>query len=135
MKNYIGTKLISAKPMGRAGYNTYRGWELPDNENGDDGGDDEYELHSGGVSSCAQSSSRTRQQTNFFADHGKNVNSDNSDKGDSNDGEEDNLDNATGDELNDDGDGNDAMDDDDNIIDLTVESEDVKVLQMHRVSK
>jgi hypothetical protein len=104
-------------------------------ENGDDGGNDEHELHGGGVSSCARSSSRTCQQTNFFADHGKNVNSNNSDKGDSNDGEEDNLDNATGDELNNDGDDNDAMDDDDDIIDLTVESEDEKVLQMRRVSK
>lgn len=35
---YIGTKLIEAKPMTRAEYNAYRGWELPANENGADEG-------------------------------------------------------------------------------------------------
>lgn len=38
MNQFIGTKLIAAMPMDRAAYNTYRGWELPDNENGDDEG-------------------------------------------------------------------------------------------------
>lgn len=38
MKTYTGTKLISAQPMTRAEYNTYRGWELPTNENGADEG-------------------------------------------------------------------------------------------------
>lgn len=47
MKTYIGTKVIDAKPMTRAEYNTYRGWELPANENGADEG---YlvEYHDGG---------------------------------------------------------------------------------------
>ena len=35
---YIGTKLINAEPMNRAQYNTFRGWELPANENGADEG-------------------------------------------------------------------------------------------------
>lgn len=38
MKTYIGTKLIKARPMLRCDYNTYRGWELPANENGADEG-------------------------------------------------------------------------------------------------
>ncbi len=38
MKTYIGTKIIQAKPMNRADYNVYRGWELPSNENGADDG-------------------------------------------------------------------------------------------------
>jgi len=38
MKRYIGTKIITAAPMNRADYNTYRGWELPANENGADEG-------------------------------------------------------------------------------------------------
>ncbi len=47
MKTYIGTKIIDAKPMNRAEYNEYRGWELPANENGADEG---YlvEYHDGG---------------------------------------------------------------------------------------
>ena len=57
-----------------------------DDENDDDGGDCEYKLHDGGVSSCARSSSRICQQTNFLADYGENVNSDSSNEGDSNDG-------------------------------------------------
>ena len=130
-------------------------------DSGDDDADDakdsgEYELHGGGVSSCAQSSSRTRQQTNFFAEYGKNVNSDSSEESDSNDGEEYNLDDATGDssEESDSNDGeeynlddttgdssdvdgkvdDDAMDDDNDIIDLTVESEGEKVAKVRRVS-
>ena len=35
---YIGTKLIKAKPMTRADYNIYRGWELPSDEDGADEG-------------------------------------------------------------------------------------------------
>jgi hypothetical protein len=38
MKQYIGVKLINAKPMTRAEYNTFRGWDLPANENGADEG-------------------------------------------------------------------------------------------------
>ncbi len=38
MENYIGTKLISATIMNRADYNTYRGWDLPDDEDGSDEG-------------------------------------------------------------------------------------------------
>lgn len=38
MKSYIGTKLIKATPMNRQAYNDYRGWELPDDENGSDEG-------------------------------------------------------------------------------------------------
>lgn len=35
---YIGTKLITSTLMNRADYNTYRGWELPSNEDGADEG-------------------------------------------------------------------------------------------------
>ena len=38
MKKYIGTKIVTATPMSRGSYNTYRGWELPADENGDDEG-------------------------------------------------------------------------------------------------
>lgn len=38
MKEYIGTKGILARPMNRLDYNTYRGWTLPDDENGADEG-------------------------------------------------------------------------------------------------
>lgn len=38
MKQYIGVKLINAKPMTRQEYNDFRGWELPTDENGDDKG-------------------------------------------------------------------------------------------------
>ena len=38
MRQYIGTKIINAKPMTRAEYNTFRGWELPADENGEDDG-------------------------------------------------------------------------------------------------
>lgn len=38
MKQYIGTKLINAKPMTRAEYNIFRGWDLPADENGADDG-------------------------------------------------------------------------------------------------
>lgn len=38
MKRYIGVKEINATPMNRRDYNTFRGWDLPANENGDDEG-------------------------------------------------------------------------------------------------
>lgn len=38
MLAYIGTKLINAKPMNRAAYNIFRGWDLPDDEDGSDEG-------------------------------------------------------------------------------------------------
>lgn len=38
MDRYIGTKVINAEPMTRAEYNTFRGWELPADENGSDPG-------------------------------------------------------------------------------------------------
>lgn len=38
MQTFIGTKMIKARPMSRAAYNYYRGWELPADENGDDEG-------------------------------------------------------------------------------------------------
>ena len=37
-KTYIGTKVIHARPMTRQAYNDYRGWRLPDNEDGADDG-------------------------------------------------------------------------------------------------
>lgn len=38
MKHYVGTKQILAKPMTRQEYNDYRGWTLPDDEDGNDTG-------------------------------------------------------------------------------------------------
>lgn len=38
MKPYIGTKQIQAEPMTRGEYNSFRGWDLPDNEDGSDKG-------------------------------------------------------------------------------------------------
>lgn len=38
MKQYLGVKLINAKPMTRGEYNTYRNWTLREDENGDDEG-------------------------------------------------------------------------------------------------
>jgi len=38
MNQYIGVKLINAKPMTRLEYNVFRGWPLPADENGDDEG-------------------------------------------------------------------------------------------------
>lgn len=37
-KIYIGTKIVKLQPMTRAEYNAYRGWELPDDEDGADAG-------------------------------------------------------------------------------------------------
>jgi hypothetical protein len=38
MQQFYGTKKIAAKPMTRAEYNQFRGWELPADENGADNG-------------------------------------------------------------------------------------------------
>ena len=38
MKTYLGTKIIKAEPMTRQEYNDYRGWQLPDDEDGTDEG-------------------------------------------------------------------------------------------------
>ena len=38
MQTYIGTKLVRMKPMTRAEYNDFRGWQLPADENGSDEG-------------------------------------------------------------------------------------------------
>lgn len=38
MQQYIGTKIINARLMSRAEYNIFRGWQLPENENGTDEG-------------------------------------------------------------------------------------------------
>ena len=38
MKKYEGKKQILARPMNRLEYNEYRGWQLPENENGSDEG-------------------------------------------------------------------------------------------------
>ena len=38
MQSFIGTKRIHAKPMDRADYNEFRGWELPADECGSDAG-------------------------------------------------------------------------------------------------
>ena len=48
MKQYIGTKIIMAKPMTRGDYNIYRGWKIPKDENPADEGylvkySDDYE--------------------------------------------------------------------------------------------
>ena len=38
MQQYIGTKIINAVPMNRKEYNDFRGWKLPEDENGNDDG-------------------------------------------------------------------------------------------------
>lgn len=38
MKQYIGTKMIHARPMTRGVYNEYRGWPIPADENAEDDG-------------------------------------------------------------------------------------------------
>ena len=38
MRQYIGTKLINALPMTRQAYNDFRGWVLPEDEDGSDQG-------------------------------------------------------------------------------------------------
>ena len=59
MSMYIGTKQIAAIPMNRLDYNTYRGWELPKDEDGTDegylveyldGGQSNHHNHNGYVS-------------------------------------------------------------------------------------
>jgi hypothetical protein len=48
MKKYTGTKTLMARPMTRGEYNTYRGWEIPADENPNDPGYlVEYELVEG----------------------------------------------------------------------------------------
>lgn len=59
MQHYIGTKQIKAQAMSRQAYNDYRGWKLPDDENGaddgylveyTDGGTPNHKDHSGYIS-------------------------------------------------------------------------------------
>lgn len=59
MTLYLGSKRVIARPMNRAEYNVYRGWELPANEDGADegylveyldGGKPNMECHAGYVS-------------------------------------------------------------------------------------
>lgn len=38
MQTHVGTKVIRATPMTRLAYNELRGWTLPSDENGEDGG-------------------------------------------------------------------------------------------------
>lgn len=38
MKQYIGTKMIQARPMTRGAYNEYRGWPIPADDNLEDDG-------------------------------------------------------------------------------------------------
>lgn len=38
MQRFIGVKLVNAKPMTRQDYNDFRGWVLPDDEDGSDKG-------------------------------------------------------------------------------------------------
>ena len=38
MTTYIGTKMITARPMTRGAYNDYRGWTIPTDENPEDEG-------------------------------------------------------------------------------------------------
>lgn len=37
-KTYVGTKVVKATPMNRLNYNEYRGWNLPEDEDGTDEG-------------------------------------------------------------------------------------------------
>lgn len=59
MKSFIGTKVILARPMSRGEYNTYRGWDIPVNEDPadegflveyPDGGKANHPAHAGYVS-------------------------------------------------------------------------------------
>lgn len=59
MQKCIGTKLVQLTPMTRLEYNEYRGWDLPDNENGADegylveyldGGNANHHAHKGYIS-------------------------------------------------------------------------------------
>lgn len=38
MNHFIGTKLVNAVPMSRLDYNVFRGWTVPDDEDGSDPG-------------------------------------------------------------------------------------------------
>lgn len=57
--NFIGTKLVTGIPMTRLAYNQYRGWTLPEDENGtdegylveyQDGGNSNHPEHKGYIS-------------------------------------------------------------------------------------
>lgn len=60
LKNYVGTKRLTAQPMNRGAYNIYRGWPLPANENAidegylveylDGGAPNDYPRHAGYIS-------------------------------------------------------------------------------------
>lgn len=59
MQKYIGTKLVFANPMTLGQYNTYRGWEIPNNEEATtpgylveytDGGKPNHDEHAGYIS-------------------------------------------------------------------------------------
>lgn len=59
MKMFVGTKILKARPMTLGDYNDYRGWPLPENEDGSsagylveylDGGKANDERHSGYIS-------------------------------------------------------------------------------------
>jgi hypothetical protein len=59
MSVYTGSKIIKARPMTRAEYNDYRGWDVPDSEDGDetgflveyvDGGEPNHPDHTGYIS-------------------------------------------------------------------------------------
>lgn len=59
MKRYIGTKVVTARPMTRGAYNDYRGWTIPANEDPDeagylveypDGGPPNHALHANYIS-------------------------------------------------------------------------------------
>lgn len=59
MGTFIGTKTLMAIPMTRGHYNTYRGWEMPSNEDADeqgylveylDGGESNHPNHKGYIS-------------------------------------------------------------------------------------
>jgi len=59
MEKYIGTKLVQMQPMTRGDYSIYRGWHLPQDENGLDegylveyldGGTPNHQLHKGYIS-------------------------------------------------------------------------------------
>ena len=74
MKRYIGTKLINAKSMTRQAYNDFRGWTVPDDENGGeegyfveyvDGGEGNTDYYDGYVSwSPAEVFERSYRQCN-----------------------------------------------------------------------
>jgi hypothetical protein len=50
MEKFIGTRIVEAKEMTRLQYNNFRGWLLPEDENGDDDGYMIRDLSSSNVS-------------------------------------------------------------------------------------